>query len=264
MQRLGLVGVAVGLATALAGSEASAQRPMQDAISPLSQYRSADARALHEAHRTELEGLYSDVRRCAPEVDFNKPGIGFRRPQDVPGASPYLALWVWVDTPEQGGDPAARATEAFRLHARTLVARLVGRAPVLADARVGGYILVLTWVGPTQTEGRSVVETLVVRAAKPAAATFVAGSLPVSDSCAVSRSVSSTVRRSSHHPAALFRDRRSSFPQPPASSPLPGPRPLELLGQEGDPAVLGAALVGLVPCTAAVARPSRTPSSGPR
>jgi len=181
MRRLGLAGAAVGLATALAGSEASAQRPMQDAISPLSEYRSADARALHEAHRTELEGLYSDVRRCAPEVEFNKPGIGFRRPQDVPGASPYLALWVWVDTPEQGGDPVARAAEAFRLHARTLVARLVGRAPVLADARVGGYILVLTWVGPTQTEGRSVAETLVVRTAKPAAATFVAGSLPVSD-----------------------------------------------------------------------------------
>lgn len=181
MRRLGLVGAAVGLAAVLAGGEASAQRSMQEAIAPLSDYRSADARALAEVHRAELESLYGDVRRCAPEVDFNKPGIGFRRPQDVPGAPPYLALWVWIDTPERGGDPAARAMEAFRIHTRTLVARLVERAPILADARVGGYIVVLTWVGPTQAEGKTVAETLVVRSAKPAAAEFVAGSLPMSD-----------------------------------------------------------------------------------
>ena len=90
---------------------------------------------------------------------------------------------MWVDTPEEGADPGARATEAFRLHARNLIARLVSRSSIQTDPRVGGYILVLTWVGSAETGGggRVIAESLVVRAAKPAAAAFVAGSLPESD-----------------------------------------------------------------------------------
>lgn len=183
MRRLAHLGAAGGLVAVLAGGEAGAQRPPHEAILSSSEYHSADVRALAEAHRTELEGLYQDVRRCVPRVDFNKPAISFRRPQDLPGALPYFALWVWVDTPEKGIDPGARATEAFRLHARNLIARLVSREPIQADPRVGGYLLVLTWVGsaPAGGGGRVIAESLIVRAEKPAAAAFVAGSLPESE-----------------------------------------------------------------------------------
>jgi hypothetical protein len=166
------------LVTALTGGEAGAQRPPHEAIPPLSDYRAPDTRALAETHHVELRGIYEDVRRCAPEVDFNKPGLGFRRPQDIPDAPPHLALWVWIDAPGQGGDVGARAVEAFRLYARRLLARLVGRAAVYADPGTGGYMLVMTWVGPSQVAGRQVGETLVLRAEKPAAAGFVDGSLP--------------------------------------------------------------------------------------
>lgn len=181
MRCLGPTGAVIGLAAVLAGGEAAAQRPPHEAIPPLSDYRAPDARALAETHETELQSLYKDVRRCAPEVEFNKPGITFRRPQDVPGAAPYLALWVWVDTPERGSNISARAAEALRLHGRNLVALLVRRAPIHADARAGGYILVMTWVGPAELAGRVVAETLVVRTGKPAAVAFVNTPLPVSD-----------------------------------------------------------------------------------
>lgn len=181
MRRLGPAAAAVGLVAVLAGGEAVAQRPLDEAIIPLSNYRAPDARALGETHWVELKGLYDDVRRCAPEVDFNKPGIGFRRPQDVPGALPHLALWVWVETPERGSDVGGRAAEAFRLYGRKLIARLVGRATIHTDSRAGGYIVVMTWVGPAEVAGRMVGETLVVRADKSAAAAFVNGSLPALD-----------------------------------------------------------------------------------
>ena len=181
MRCLGPTGAAIGLAAVLAGGEAAAQRPPHEAIPPLSDYRAPDVRALAETHETELQSLYSDVRRCAPEVEFNKPGIAFRRPQDVPGALPYLALWVWVDTPERGSDVSGRAAEALRLYGRNLIAALVRRARIHADARTGGYLLVMTWIGPAELAGRAVAETLVVRTGKPAAVAFVNTPLPVSD-----------------------------------------------------------------------------------
>ena len=135
---------------------------------------------LAEAHLEELRRLYEDVRRCAPELDFQRPGIGFRKPRGSPGLAPHLSVWVLTDATQSpsGRDFGALAAATFRRYGRKLFARLVARSAVRADGRVGWYGLVLTWIGPSQSAGRAVGETLVLFADKPLVADFVAGALP--------------------------------------------------------------------------------------
>jgi hypothetical protein len=49
----------------------------------------------------------------------------------------------------------------------------VERSPVFADPRVGGFGLILTWVGPSPGDGRVVGESLVMFADKLTVANFV-------------------------------------------------------------------------------------------
>ena len=114
-----VTGIAVALL--VIGARAGwAQRSVEEAIFPLSEYKAADARTLAQTHLDELRTLYQSVRRCTPEVDFHKHGLGFRRPLGVEGQPPYLATWVWI--PSEPTLPAdgvgARAVEAFRRSTR--------------------------------------------------------------------------------------------------------------------------------------------------
>jgi hypothetical protein len=171
----------LAVALGLLASPASAQRSFEETILPLPQYRAADSRALAEAHAAELRHLYDDLRRCAPELDFNQPGIGFRKPRGKPQLAPHLSIWMIADqgVGASGGDLATRAADAFQRYGSRLLNRLLARDVIQADRRVGGYGLVLTWMwSPPGEDQRG--ETLVVFVDGPSAAGFVGGALAAS------------------------------------------------------------------------------------
>jgi hypothetical protein len=168
----------VGLAFGLLASPAGAQRSFEEIVLPLPQYRAADARALAEAYGAELRLLHDELRRCAPELDFNQPGIGFRKPRGKPQLAPHLSIWMIADQSvgPNGGNLATRAADAFQRYGSRLFGRLLARDSVRSDPRVGGYGLVLTWTwSPPGEDQRG--ETLVVFVSGANAAAFVAGEL---------------------------------------------------------------------------------------
>ena len=164
------------------------QRSAEETIFPLSEYKAQDARALAQAYLGELQALYQSVRRCTPEMDFHQHGLGFRRPFGTEGQLPHLATWVWIPTEpgSSGGDIGARATEAFRRYAPKLLPQLVAREAIHADARVGGYGLVLTWVKPPGGDP-PIGETLVVFVPKSAVTPFLGGTGTFTELLAQSR-----------------------------------------------------------------------------
>ena len=180
---------AAALTVGLFTASAEAQRSAEESIFPLSEYQAADGRALAAAHAGELRALYDAVRRCAPELDFQRHGIGFRRPMGIAGIDPHLVAWTWLQwapVPE-GADPLGRAADAFRRYGPKLLPQLLARDPVRADARVGGYGLVLTWLKPGPATGAPITETVVVFAPKGAVVSFVGGQTRLSEQLAQSR-----------------------------------------------------------------------------
>lgn len=162
---LGLLGT---IATPVAGSA-------QEALLPTEQHAAGEPRALAEQYANELGRLEADITPCAAQVAVHRHGIAFRRPQGGAARAPYLTLWVWVDRarPPAGASLLARAGDAFGRYGRPLFGRLLGRSPVFAEPRVGGYGLILTWLGPASSGGRLVGESLAVFADKLAVANFV-------------------------------------------------------------------------------------------
>jgi len=170
-----LAAAAAAFAVGLLLSEPAAGLPREEAILSAKDHPSAETRALAEAHADELLGLYEDVRRCAPRLDFQRHGIAFQRPRGAAAAAPHLTLWVWLDPgrPPRGPDLVARAAEAFRRHGQGLFRRLMARTPVFVDPRAGGYGLILTWLKPEPVGGRLVGESLALFADKLTVANFV-------------------------------------------------------------------------------------------
>ena len=164
------------------------QRSAEEAILPLSEYKSKDVRALAQTYLSELQALYQGVRRCTPEVNFHHYGLGFRRPLGIESQPPYLATWVWI--PSEPALPAdalgARAAEAFRRYAPKLLPHLVAREVIHADSRVGGYGLVLTWLKPGDADP-PIAETLVVFLPKAGATSFVTEATTFTDLLAQAR-----------------------------------------------------------------------------
>jgi hypothetical protein len=157
-----------------------AQRPAEEAIVPLAEYKAAESRILAQAYLAELRLLYEAVRRCAPEVDFHRHGLGFRRPLGSEKLEPYLTVWVWLprEPAPEGADISARAAAAFRRYGPRLLPALVARGQIHADSRVGGYGLVLTWTKPPAADP-PIGETLVVFAPKSAVEPYVGGTTPI-------------------------------------------------------------------------------------
>jgi len=170
--RLGTGLVLAGVLPLLGGIPARAGPPHGETILPPVGHAAGEARALAEAHGPQLRALADGLARCAPALTVDRHGIGFRRPQARPGAAPHLTLWAWLpaDAPPPGRDPATRAGEAFRRYGRVLFRHLLARGAVLTDDRVGGYGLVLSWLGPASRGGRPIAESLVLFADKVAGA----------------------------------------------------------------------------------------------
>jgi hypothetical protein len=166
---------AVALAVGLVGPASGHAQSVGDGILPFEEHAAGEARTLAQAHAGELHALQSDIDRCVAGVAVQRKGIAFRQPRGFAADAPYLTLWVWLTDRRApgGGDIAARATDAFRRHAQALFRRLVGRSPVFADPRVGGFGLILTWVGPIPRDGRVVGESLVMFADKLTVANYV-------------------------------------------------------------------------------------------
>jgi hypothetical protein len=174
-------GTALALAAVLyAAPELFAQRPAEEAIAPLAEYKAVESRVLAQAYLPELRLLYEAVRRCAPELDFHRHGLGFRRPFGSEHIEPYLAIWVWLprEPAPEGADVGARAADAFHRYGPRLLPALAGRARIHADTRVGGYGLVLTWLKPSAAVP-PIGETLVVFVPKSAVEPFVGRTAPV-------------------------------------------------------------------------------------
>ena len=164
------------------------QRPVEEAILPLAEYKAQDGRALAQAHLGELQALYRSVRRCAPELDFHRHGLGFRRPLGSDTEPLHLATWVWI--PSEPALPrdgiGARAAEAFRRYGATLLTQLAAREAIHADPRVGGYSLVLTWIKPQRADP-PIGESLVVFLPKSAVTPFVGGQVTLTELLAQAR-----------------------------------------------------------------------------
>jgi hypothetical protein len=176
--RLGAAGGVLVAAVVLAIAAGAAALPADDAIVPLDA-TSPESRPLAQAYAEDLRALHAAVAGCAPALDVQRHGIGFRRPRGTAGGVPSLTLWVWLDPdhPRAGRSFDARASDAFARYGQPLFARLLGRSRIFADDRVGGYVLVLTWLSPAQRGGRLVGESLAVFADKLAAANFVHGTI---------------------------------------------------------------------------------------
>ena len=163
-------------------------RPVEEAILPLAEYKAEDGRALAKAHLGELQALYRSVRRCAPELDFHRHGLGFRRPLGSDAEPLHLATWVWIPSkpalPRDG--IGARAAEAFRRYGATLVTQLAARETIHVDPRVGGYSLVLTWIKPQRADP-PIGESLVVFLPKSTVTPFVSGQATLTELLAQAR-----------------------------------------------------------------------------
>jgi len=166
---------AVALAVGLAGPASTHAQSVGDGILSFEEHAAGEARVLARAHAAELHALQSDIDRCLAGVAVQRKGIAFRQPRGFAADAPFLTLWVWLTDGRApgGGDIATRATDAFRRHAQALFRRLVARSPVFADPRVGGFGLILTWVGPIPRDGRVVGESLVMFADKLTVANYV-------------------------------------------------------------------------------------------
>jgi hypothetical protein len=192
-----------------------AQRPAEEAILPIAEYKATESRALAQVYLPELRLLYEAVRRCAPEVDFHRHGLGFRRPLGSEKVAPHLAIWVWLPpepTPE-GADIGARAADAFRRYGPRLLPHLVARGPIHADSRVGGYGLVLTWIKPPAADP-PIGETLVVFAPKSAVELFAGGATPITALLAQARIRTFDGQTEVMSPRLEIGDREVSAPSP--------------------------------------------------
>jgi hypothetical protein len=89
--------------------------------------------------------------------------------------------------PPQGSDIFARAADAFRRYGPRLLPQVVARDAIRADAKVGGYGLVLTWLKPGAPADTPVGETLVVFSPKLVVVPFVGGTASLSKLLAQSR-----------------------------------------------------------------------------
>ena len=150
-----------------------------DAIMSIDQYQTLKARGLATTHQGELQKMREEIYHCMPWVGVQKAGIGFRQPKGAVEDDRYLSVWIVIDQNEDARFAALpaerRASAMFSRYGTDLLRRMASLQPVVADANVKGFSVVLSWLKPgTGSAVQPVNETLALFVDKPTALGFLA------------------------------------------------------------------------------------------
>ena len=137
-----------------------------DSIMAVEQYTTPKARTLATTHRRLLEQIREEIYYCLPWVGVQKSGIGFRQPKGTVDDDRYLSVWIVIDQDEDARfaalAPERRASAMFSRYGTHLLRRMTALRPIVSDAGVRGFSVVLSWLKPgTKASGSQPVnETL--------------------------------------------------------------------------------------------------------
>lgn len=160
--------------------------PLEEAVIPLDQYKSEQARAMAAAHAPQLRQIYDSIYHCLPWLEITKHGLGFRRPRTVQKDDLYLSIWVRVEqviSPEFAAMPLAdRASAMFSRYGIELLRRLSSHRELAAEPGFVGYGVVLSWLKPdraTERQAQPMAETLAAFVDKGTVHAFFARAIPL-------------------------------------------------------------------------------------
>ena len=150
-----------------------------DAIMSIEQYKTVKARSLATTHEVQLQKMREEIYHCMPWVGVQKAGIGFRQPKGAVEDDRYLSVWIVIDQNEDARFAALpaerRASAMFSRYGTDLLRRMASLQPVVADANVKGFSVVLSWLKPgTGSAVQPVNETLALFVDKQTALGFLA------------------------------------------------------------------------------------------
>jgi hypothetical protein len=183
--------VAAAVVAILGGAVAAVAAPVssaapEDRILPTEQYTSEKARSLAQRYASQLRALNAKIYHCMPWVEVQKGSIGFFKPKHATQDDRYLSLRIYIDQ-----DPSpAFAQLAIEERASAMFSRYVGpmlrrmaQPPLLADASVDGYTVILEWLkqSPNAAKDRPVHETIAVFVDRNTAEQYVTGATPITE-----------------------------------------------------------------------------------
>src|SRR5262245_51724660 len=159
--------------------------PSEDRILPAEQYTSEKARQLARTHAKALRDLNAEVYHCMPWLDVKKDGIGFFKPKHVQGDIRYFSLTLLIDqepsAPLERLTPQERGGAMYSRYVGPLLRRMTRSQALLADPQLDGFTVILSWLKATPKAGeRPVHETIAVFIPKNAVASYVGGTMPIS------------------------------------------------------------------------------------
>lgn len=157
-----------------------------DAIMGVDQYKTAKARTLATTHQPLLKQMREEIYHCMPWVGVQKSGIGFRQPKGVVEDDRYLSVWIIIDQDEDARFSALpaerRASAMFSRYGTDLLRRMAQLQPVVSDANVKGFSVVLSWLKPgTGGAVQPVNETLALWSDKQTTLGFLAKRVPAGE-----------------------------------------------------------------------------------
>lgn len=157
-----------------------------DAIMSVDQYKTAKARTLATTHQGLLKQVREEIYHCMPWVGVQKSGIGFRQPKGAVEDDRYLSVWIIIDQDEDARFAALsadrRASAMFSRYGTDLLRRMAQLRPLVSDANVKGFSVVLSWLKPgTGGAIQPVNETLALWSDKQTTLGFLAKRVPAGE-----------------------------------------------------------------------------------
>jgi hypothetical protein len=186
--------VAAVLLVATAGvAHAATSIPPDDRILAIDQYTSEKGRVLARTYAPALRALNAGIYHCMPWVEVQKQSIGFFKPKHVSQDDRYLSVRIYIEQ-----EPSAafsrlpveeRASAMFSRYVGDMLRRISASGPLMADASVDGFSVILEWLkqAPTSSSPRPIHETIAVFVDRPTATAYLSGGLSVRDLAARAR-----------------------------------------------------------------------------